>query len=290
MSLLLDERPVVLQPSLVRELGIAEAAISQQLHYWAQRATHEHDGHWWVAKTYQDWSDEIGITAKVARNACDRLRKAGVLVAIANPDDPHNRTQWWRLDYAKLPDNGAAPGRSKCPSGQIEVPQRADPPRASDLQVQRVPPQKGSLRSPSARTRARGGVLISGKPVKPEAWELTETVLAEFNRQTSSKLRLRKSSGEPSEAAKRIYGRVAAYPDITFAEHQDIIRRTLSSRWWGTDRPSIGVVYGPKVFEDNITRSATPTKQTKDAEKAARDERRMAAMARVQQQRAEATR
>lgn len=122
---------------------------------------------------------------------------------------------------------------------------------------------------------ARARVKISGKPVKSEAWDLTGKILTEFNSQAGRKLRLLTSAGLPSEAAKRIYGRVVAYPDLSFEEHADIIRRTLDSKWWwkgqkSGDAPSVGVVYGPAIFEENITRQ--PVKRTDD--RAARNERR----------------
>lgn len=108
---------------------------------------------------------------------------------------------------------------------------------------------------PSAlRGRENARVRIAGKPVDPAAWALVAGVLAEFNAQTGRKLRLLTSAGEASDAAKRIHRCVKAYPDIDAAKYADIIRRTLASQWWGTDEPGIGVVFGPKVFEDNITR------------------------------------
>lgn len=124
---------------------------------------------------------------------------------------------------------------------------------------------------------------ISGKKVKPEAWEKTEKILDSFNEQAGKKLRLVTSASKPSEAAKRIYGRVVAYPDITLEEHEDIIRRTLASRWWGEGPPGIGVVYGPKVFEDNITREAKASAKAAKADaKDARKERAARGLAAIQ--------
>jgi len=114
---------------------------------------------------------------------------------------------------------------------------------------------------PTMSERERAGARlpkISGRTVNRQHWALTGEVLTAFNSLAGTKLRLLTSSGGPSEAAKRIYGRVRDYPDIELAEHVDIIGRTLASKWWGIGPPSIGVVYGPKVFEDNITRSPTP--------------------------------
>ena len=121
-------------------------------------------------------------------------------------------------------------------------------------------------------------VKVRGRPVKPEAWELTERVLGEFNEQAGTKLRATTSGGNVSEAAKRVYCRVVDYPDITFEEYRDIIARTLSSEWWGDSPPTIGVVFGPRVFEDNITR---PGKSAMNGSKKDRDKRRISAMARL---------
>jgi hypothetical protein len=107
---------------------------------------------------------------------------------------------------------------------------------------------------PSSVGGSAPAVRIAGKHVNPEAWALTAEALGEFNAQTGRHLRLLTSAGGPSEAAKRIYGRVRDYPDLTLEDHRRIMANTLASRWWGEGRESIGVVYGPKVFEDNITR------------------------------------
>jgi hypothetical protein len=127
-QLLLDEPPVALLPSLVRRLGLLEAAIAQQLHYWLQRATQVHGDERWVYKTYQDWSDEIGVTPKAARGALNKLRRDGVVIAIQSPRDARDRTLWWRIDYARFnalddPVTPSAPEGS--PAAVVSTP--ADP-------------------------------------------------------------------------------------------------------------------------------------------------------------------
>ncbi len=130
--------------------------------------------------------------------------------------------------------------------------------------------------STNAGVPERVTMRIGEKQVNPELWELTSQVLVEYNRQANSKLRLLTSAGQPSKAALRIYGRVREYPDITFEKHAAIIERTLGSRWWGSSAPGIGVVYGPNVFEDNITRSPTSNDSKEE-----RDRSRLAAIQRV---------
>jgi hypothetical protein len=117
-ALLLDEPLLTYQPALVRRFGLAEAAIIQQLHFWMRHATVEHAGHKWVYKTYSEWSDEIGVTAEIARRTCAKLRNLEVLVAIQNPRDPRDRTLWWRINYEATDP----PADLASPSGDIARP------------------------------------------------------------------------------------------------------------------------------------------------------------------------
>lgn len=129
---------------------------------------------------------------------------------------------------------------------------------------------------------------ISKKKVEPEAWEKTLDALAFYNEQTGSRLSALDGRGEPSEVGKRVYLRVVAYPELDLDAHKDIIRRTLASRWWDKGKkggpPSIGAVYGPKIFEENMTRQPTE-KQAKESEAERLDAEELAAMRRLVERR-----
>lgn len=152
----------------------------------------------------------------------------------------------FHIDEEGSPESGRPPGGS---SAQPDGGSSAQP----DTEEDKVE-EDNCLES----GRACANVKISGKPVNAEHWQRTAGVLDLFNAHADRNLRLLTSAGEPSEAAKRIYGRIRAYPDIALAKHEDIIRRTLASQWWGHGPPSIGVVFGPNVFEENITRPGLP--------------------------------
>lgn len=118
-----------------------------------------------------------------------------------------------------------------------------------------------SLDPSSNRTPLVAGatVWIGKKEFNREAWMLTGEVLAEFNRQSGRDLRLVTSGGVVSTAASYIYKRIREYPDLTLEDHARIIANTLESRWWSDgqddgEKPTFNVVYGPRIFEQNISR------------------------------------
>jgi hypothetical protein len=193
MSLLLDESPVFVQPSLVRRLGLLEAAIVQQLHYWSQRATRSHEEHVYVYKTYQDWSDEIGVSAKAARGAMDRLRKDGVVVGIQNPTDLRDRTLWWRIDHEVL-DRGAR----SAPEG-ISTPPRGGSPAAPEGTSNAGASQRGTSTTSETTQRARA----RNRPtVDPDALpdDFPPGMLSVLEETMASLMRAAESRGAPMPA------------------------------------------------------------------------------------------
>jgi DNA-binding Lrp family transcriptional regulator len=103
-TLLHDEKSVVIQPEIVRRLGnLADAAVLQQLNYWMPHAKVEYEGRWWVFKSYENWSTEIGISEHQVRRAMDRLVEAGV-VSVCNP---RGRTNHYAINYDHVLLDGA---------------------------------------------------------------------------------------------------------------------------------------------------------------------------------------
>ena len=56
-KLLINENPIMIQPSLVMKLGINQAIIIQQVHYWLVTSSHVKDG-----------KDGFTIPIKIGRN------------------------------------------------------------------------------------------------------------------------------------------------------------------------------------------------------------------------------
>lgn len=120
--LLLDERCVVIQPTLVRALGrMSDAALLQQVHYWLPYARSEFGGHRWVYKTADDWADETGLSPHQVRRSFARLEALGVVLTCKPRAKSWNHRKWYRIDYNHPVLTGDDPASSNSQDREIEV-------------------------------------------------------------------------------------------------------------------------------------------------------------------------
>lgn len=246
MTLLLDEHPVFLLPSLVRRVGLLEAALLQQLHFWAERATRTHEGHAYVYKTYQDWSDEIGVTAKTVRGALDRMRKAGIVAAVQNPNDPRDRTLWWRVEYAKLSE-----GAPSAPTGSSSPPDKdsATAPAGSSSTGATEETQSPS-QSLDTQRAGEPSVTYRGKRVPVATARAALRAVESWAARTSQTIRQFDGQGKPTDSLKRVVGAMLSFPEVVDL-WPGMIDAALRDPWW-QGPPSVGVVFGPAVVERMI--------------------------------------
>lgn len=115
---LIDEKPIVILPSLVKAFGFCEAAFIQKLHYFleanAEKKRNFIDGRFWSHGTYAEWAETLnGIFAEsTIRKAVAGLEKKGLLISTTEYNQhPFDRTKWYSIDYEVL----AAFERSESP-------------------------------------------------------------------------------------------------------------------------------------------------------------------------------
>ena len=78
--LLIDEPPLQVLPSLARELGLNEAIMLQQMHYWLIKSSHEFEGVKWFYKTLEDWQTEFPFWSTMTiRRTLTNLEKQTVI-------------------------------------------------------------------------------------------------------------------------------------------------------------------------------------------------------------------
>jgi len=102
-KLLLDEKPLIILPSLAEKVGLNEAIILQQLHYWLQQSTNIRDGYKWVYNTYEDWHKQFPFwSIRTLKRIITGLEKKGIIVSANYNKISIDRTKWYRIDYEKL--------------------------------------------------------------------------------------------------------------------------------------------------------------------------------------------
>ncbi|MEJ9210095.1 DnaD domain protein [Bacillus smithii] len=103
--LLLDEKPLIILPSLAEKVGLNEAIILQQLHYWLQQSTNIRDGYKWVYNTYDDWKEQFPFWSKsTIRRTITRLENSGLIIVGNYNKLKIDNTKWYRINYEALED------------------------------------------------------------------------------------------------------------------------------------------------------------------------------------------
>ncbi|HET8626502.1 MAG TPA: hypothetical protein VFL91_03740, partial [Thermomicrobiales bacterium] len=99
-TLLVNEPPLQVLPTLAQAVGLSEAIVLQQLHYWLQRARHERDGRPWVRFTYEEWQAQLPWwSLRTLKTLLPDLEARG-LIATANYNrHPTDRTKWYTINY-----------------------------------------------------------------------------------------------------------------------------------------------------------------------------------------------
>ena len=103
--LLIDESPLQVLPSLASAIGLEEAIVLQQLHYWLSNPKNsghkDEDGNKWVFNTYEQWQEDnfpFWSTTKIQRIFLS-LEKSGVIISSQIDAHKHDMRKFYRIDY-----------------------------------------------------------------------------------------------------------------------------------------------------------------------------------------------
>lgn len=102
----MDERAILLFPSLAKAIGLNNAIFLQQLHFWCDIADELgygklHDGERWVYKTAEEWQEKDFPFWSVVtvRRIINSLHDQGLIYAMYLNDDKWDRTLFYRINY-----------------------------------------------------------------------------------------------------------------------------------------------------------------------------------------------
>ena len=103
MSLLISEPPLQVLPSLAVKIGLNEAIILQQVHYWLLKSNNIRDGYKWVYNSYSEWNKQFPFFSRNTMiRAFNSLERQGYLISANYNKAKFDKTKWYRIDYRKL--------------------------------------------------------------------------------------------------------------------------------------------------------------------------------------------
>lgn len=107
--LIINEKPLMVLPKLAIAIGLNEAMVLQQIHYWIditrETGNKPINGRYWIRKTTEDWSRQFPfwseITVKRAiKGLCDR----GLVIRDNLNKNKQDRTLSYTIDQSALAD------------------------------------------------------------------------------------------------------------------------------------------------------------------------------------------
>jgi uncharacterized phage protein (TIGR02220 family) len=104
--LLIKESPVMIIPSLAVKIGLNEAVVLQQIHYWLGISKHKIEGRTWVYNTYEEWRKQLPFwSVSTIKRTILSLEMKGLLLSANFNEMKMDKTKWYSIDYDKLQEH-----------------------------------------------------------------------------------------------------------------------------------------------------------------------------------------
>lgn len=103
-KLLIDEPPLQVLPRLAVAIGLHEAIILQQIHYWLEInkkvGRNYKNGHYWTFNSYNAWQEQFPfMSERTIRRSIGNLRKQKLLITANLSPHKFDNTLWYRINY-----------------------------------------------------------------------------------------------------------------------------------------------------------------------------------------------
>lgn len=102
-NLLIDDYPILVLPKLPTEIGLNEAIILQQIHYWLNTSKHHHNGKKWIYNSYPEWQKQFTFwSERTIKRTFGSLEKQNLLHVGNYNKAGFDRTKWYSVNYETL--------------------------------------------------------------------------------------------------------------------------------------------------------------------------------------------
>lgn len=133
-SLLINEHPLQVLPTLAVKIGLNEAIILQQVHYWItnkdkRSKPYERDGRRWVYNTYEEWREQFPFwSVRTIQRHALTLEEKGLLVVEQFDLKAGDARKYYTLNYDRLNELTGDPSRQvgTTPSAKVASPHSAN--------------------------------------------------------------------------------------------------------------------------------------------------------------------
>lgn len=101
--LLINENPLQVLPTLACAIGLNEAVVLQQVHYWMNSSQHFYDGRRWVYNSVANWQKQFPFWSEATiKRALVSLERQGMVSCANYNRDPRDRSKWYSINYPAL--------------------------------------------------------------------------------------------------------------------------------------------------------------------------------------------
>lgn len=106
-TLLFDLHPLVVNPDLAALIGLNEAIILQQIHYWVghnkKNSKNFHQGHYWTYNTYEEWQGQFPFwSTSTIKRTIKNLESNGYIMSSNYNSLAFDKTKWYTINYKSI--------------------------------------------------------------------------------------------------------------------------------------------------------------------------------------------
>lgn len=102
-NLLIDDYPILVLPKLATEIGLNEAIVLQQMHYWLKKSNHNYDGRRWIYNSFPEWQKHFPFWSVITiKRTVYSLEKQNLLYVGNYNKAKFDKTKWYSINYETL--------------------------------------------------------------------------------------------------------------------------------------------------------------------------------------------
>lgn len=99
-KLLINESPLQVQPSLAMAIGLNEAILLQQLHYWLGASKYKKDDRIWIYNTYPEWLLQLKyMSVSTLKRTIKSLKEQRLILVERFDKSKSNQVNYYSIDY-----------------------------------------------------------------------------------------------------------------------------------------------------------------------------------------------